>query len=93
MDMNKKIKIFNIKWDVADGTEELSNQEKNEILSSLPTEINIMIDDLSNYDVNTKSSEDEIADAVSEWLSDKYGFCHQGYNLEEDILWFINLYH
>ena len=28
MDMNKKIKIFNIKWDVADGTEELSNQEK-----------------------------------------------------------------
>lgn len=86
MDMNKKIKIFNIKWDVADGTEELSNQEKNEILSSLPTEINIMIDDLSNYDVNAKSSEDEIADAVSEWLSDKYGFCHQGYNLEEDIL-------
>mgnify|MGYP001709027900 FL=1 len=46
MDMNKKIKIFNIKWDVADGTEELSNQEKNEILSSLPTEINIMIDDI-----------------------------------------------
>lgn len=45
-----------------------------------------MIDDLSNYDVNAKSSEDEIADAVSEWLSDKYGFCHQGYNLEEDIL-------
>mgnify|MGYP005934018765 CR=1 FL=1 len=30
--MNKKIKIFNIKWDVADGTEELSNQEKNEII-------------------------------------------------------------
>lgn len=84
--MNKKIKIFNIKWDVADGTEELSNQEKNEILSSLPTKINIMIDDLSNYDINAKSSEDEIADAVSEWLSDKYGFCHQGYNLEEDIL-------
>lgn len=84
--MNKKIKIFNIKWDVADDTEELSNQEKNEILSSLPTEINIMLDDLSNYDINAKSSEDEIADAVSEWLSDKYGFCHQGYNLEEDIL-------
>lgn len=61
-------------------------KKKNEILSSLPTEINIMIDDLSNYDVNAKSSEDEIADAVSEWLSDKYGFCHQGYNLEEDIL-------
>ena len=44
------------------------------------------INDLSNYDINAKSSEDEIADAVSEWLSDKYGFCHQGYNLEEDIL-------
>lgn len=80
--MNKKIKISKIQWDVTDGAEELSNEEKNEVLSSLPTEINLMIDDLSNYDVNANSSYDEIADAVSEWLSDKYEFCHQGYQLE-----------
>lgn len=80
--MNKKVKISKIKWDVTDGAEELSNEEKNELLSSLPTEINLMIDDLSSYDVNANSSDDEIADAVSEWLSDKYEFCHKCFKLK-----------
>lgn len=80
--MKKKVKISNIQWDVADGVEELSNEEKNEILSSLPTKVDLMIDDLSNYDVDANSSDDEIADAVSEWLSDKYEFCHKGFKLK-----------
>jgi hypothetical protein len=67
---------------VADGVEELSNEEKNEILSSLPTKVDLMIDDLSNYDVDANSSDEEIADAVSEWLSDKYEFCHKGFKLK-----------
>lgn len=80
--MKKKVKISNIQWDVADGVEELSNEEKNEILSSLPTKVDLMIDDLSNYDVDANYSDDEIADAVSEWLSDKYEFCHKGFKLK-----------
>lgn len=80
--MKKKVKISNIQWDVADGVEELSNEEKNEILSSLPTKVDLMIDDLSNYDVDANSSNEEIADAVSEWLSDKYEFCHKGFKLK-----------
>lgn len=80
--MKKKVKISNIQWDVADGVEELSNEEKNEIRSSLPTKVNLMIDDLSNYDVDANSSDEEIADAVSEWLSDKYEFCHKGFKLK-----------
>lgn len=67
---------------MADGVEELSNEEKNEILSSLPTKVDLMIDDLSNYDVDANSSDEEIADAVSEWLSDKYEFCHKGFKLK-----------
>lgn len=80
--MKKKVKISNIQWDVADGVEELSNEEKNEIRSSLPTKVDLMIDDLSNYDVDANSSDEEIADAVSEWLSDKYEFCHKGFKLK-----------
>lgn len=80
--MKKKVKISNIQWDVADGVEELSNEDKNEILSSLPTKVDLMIDDLSNYDVDANSSDEEIADAVSEWLSDKYEFCHKGFKLK-----------
>ena len=80
--MSKKIKISKIQWDVTDGAEELSNEEKNEVLLSLPIEINLLMDDLSNYDVNANSSYDEIADAVSEWLSDKYEFCHKGFKLK-----------
>lgn len=80
--MKKKVKISNIQWDVADGVEELSNEEKNEILSSLPTKVDLMIDDLSNYDVDANSSDEEIADAVSEWLSDKYEFRHKGFKLK-----------
>ena len=67
---------------MADGVEELSNEEKNEIRSSLPTKVDLMIDDLSNYDVDANSSDDEIADAVSEWLSDKYEFCNKGFKLK-----------
>lgn len=80
--MKKKVKISNIQWDVADGVEELSNEDKNEILSSLPTKVDLMIDDLSNYDVDANSSDEEIADAVSKWLSDKYEFCHKGFKLK-----------
>ena len=67
---------------MADGVEELSNEEKNKIRSSLPTKVDLMIDDLSNYDVDANSSDDEIADAVSEWLSDKYEFCNKGFKLK-----------
>ena len=67
---------------MADGVEELSNEEKNEIRSSLPTKVDLMIDDLSNYDVDANSSDDEIADAVSECLSDKYEFCHKGFKFK-----------
>ena len=64
------MKAVNIKWDVTDGAEDMSQEEINEVLESLPTEVDIPT---GMWD------EDEISD----WLSDEFGFCHYGFELVE----------
>lgn len=61
------MKAIDIKWDVTDGSEDMSQEEMNEILEALPMEVEIP-DYLGN-------DEDELLEDVSDWLSDEYGFC------------------
>lgn len=52
----------------------------------LPKKVTISIDELLEkeyLDVDTELDEDYIADAVSDYLSDTYGFCHYGFNIDE----------
>ena len=59
------MKAVNIKWDT-DGDMEL--------LEELPTEVEIP-------DYLTTDDEDDLLDDISDWLSDEYGFCHDGFDL------------
>lgn len=64
------MKITNIKWDT-DGDMK--------ILKSLPKEIDIT----DEFDVNDyEDDEDKLLDDISDWLSDTYGYCHFGFEIE-----------
>jgi hypothetical protein len=65
-----KYLVKNIDWDTDDDT--LAEEE-------LPD--NILIN--SEYlDIENDDDIDTIIDAVSEYLSDEYGFCHRGFDIE-----------
>jgi hypothetical protein len=64
-----KYKIYRIKWDT-DGETYKS--------LGLPTSLVIDTDELG-WEINNPNDEDEIADIVSDWLSDEYGYCHDGF--------------
>lgn len=68
------MKAVNIKWDVTDGAEDMTREDMDEILSTLPTEVEIP-------DYLMTDDEDDLLDEVSDWLSDEYGFCHDGFEL------------
>ena len=69
-----ELRAVNIKWDVTDGAEDMTKEEMDEILSTLPTEVEIP-------DYLTTDDEDDLLDDISDWLSDEYGFCHDGFEL------------
>lgn len=63
-----KYRIYDIRWDT-DGEE----------IPDLPT------DDLVNseyLDVEDDENINEVEEAISEYLSDKYGFCHFGFSFK-----------
>ena len=68
------MRAVNIKWDVTDGAEDMTKEDMDEILLTLPTEVEI-----PNYLIT--DDEDDLLDEVSDWLSDEYGFCHDGFEL------------
>ena len=68
------MRAINIKWDVTDGAEDMTKEDMDEILLTLPTEVEI-----PNYLIT--DDEDDLLDEVSDWLSDEYGFCHDGFEL------------
>ena len=70
------MKATNIKWDVTDGSEDMTKEDMDEILSTLPTEVEIP-------DYLITDDEDDLLDDVSDWLSDEYGFCHFGFDLAD----------
>lgn len=67
------MRAMNIKWDVTDGAEDMAKEDMDEILSTLPTEVEIP-DNLIDDDGDFYSD-------ISDWLSDEYGFCHFGFEL------------
>ena len=68
------MRAVNIKWDVTDGAEDMTKEDMDEILLTLPTEVEI-----PNYLIT--DDEDDLLDEVSDWLSDEYGFCHDGFEI------------
>ena len=49
------------------------------LLKSLPKEIDIT----DEFDVNDyEDDEDKLLDDISDWLSDTYGYCHFGFEIE-----------
>ena len=66
--------VSNIQWDKSDddgNPVEADHLPCNLILTS------------TALGLSMNASMDEVEDAVSDWLSDNYGFCHQGFALEE----------
>ena len=68
------MRAVNIKWDVTDGAEDMTKEDMDEILLTLPTEVEI-----PNYLIT--NDKDDSLDDISDWLSDEYGFCHNGFEL------------
>lgn len=54
----------------------------------LPKKVNIKFKDLIDkcyltYDEIVEEDEDYVADTISDYLSDEYGFCHYGFEIDE----------
>ena len=64
--------LTNILWDT-DGDKK--------ILNKLRKELSIDSDILSISDENDR---EEVEEAISDYLSDTYGFCHYGFNFEKE---------
>lgn len=73
-DEGDRMKAINIKWDVTDSKEDMTQEEIEECLSKLPTEVAIP------EWIDTKDE-----DAVSDWLSEEYEYCHYGFEICSDI--------
>ena len=70
--MATKYMVTNILWDT-DGDKK--------ILKNLPKELSIDSVILSISDENDR---EEVEEAISDYLSDTYGFCHYGFNFEKE---------
>lgn len=69
------MKIVRIKWDT-DG-----NQD---VFDFLPQEVEVPSKfSEENYTEDGEFDEDTMWDDISDWLSDTYGFCHGGFEIEE----------
>lgn len=64
-------KATNILWDT-DG----------ETVKTLPKEVVVPAEVTAEYDPDDTDNIDAIADAVGDWLSDEYAYCHFGFGLE-----------
>lgn len=74
------MKATNIRWDVTDDTKTMSQKEVNEILGALPTEVEIPNNLTQGYEDNAF---DYYYPDISDWLSNKFGFCHYGFQIEK----------
>lgn len=72
------MKVINIKWDITDELEEMTQKEQTELLASLPKEVDLS----TEFSVEDYDDEEEMLDDISDWLGDNYGYCHNGFELE-----------
>lgn len=70
------MKAINIKWDI--DIEDLEEGELEEILATLPTEIEIPEE--------IEKELEENKDAISDYISDLTGYCYYGFELDEESL-------
>lgn len=73
--MEKKFEVSKIKWDVTD--DDMSKKEQKEILATLPKKVIVTITD---YDVEDLNDEEEVEEYIADYLSDEYGYCHNGFD-------------
>lgn len=79
------MKIYDIKWDVTDGTNLSTPEEIEEVLAILPKEIELPEEfDKANYMEDREFDEGAWLDAISDWLSEDYGFCHDGFKISKE---------
>ena len=74
------MKAVNIKWDVTDDTKDMTQEEMNEVLKTLPTEVKIPNHLVEDY---KEDEYDYCYPDISDWLSNEFGFCHYGFELVE----------
>ena len=75
-----KFLVWDISWDTSDGIYEEENT------NVLPEELNLPREILINaeyIDIEDDEDMDEVEDAISNYLSDEYGFCHLGFSFEK----------
>lgn len=65
------MKIKNIKWDV--------DEEDKLYTEWLPTELEVIKTELHAENLNDL---DILYDLVADWLSDTFGYCHYGFEIE-----------
>lgn len=70
----KEFKVFDIEWDVDEWDIDHADE------ADLPEKIELIIteDDVDNLDDN-----DDIEEFIEDYLSDKYGYCHYGFQYDE----------
>ena len=80
------MKVYDIKWDVTDGTNLSTPEEIEEVLAILPKEIELPEEfyNKENYMEDGEFDEGAWLDAISDWLSEDYGFCHDGFKISEE---------
>ena len=70
---NRKFRARNIQWDKTD-------DDGTEVDVDLPAEVTVMLEDLQ---LPPDASLDDIEGVLISYLSDYYGFCHNGFTFEE----------
>lgn len=74
------VEVSNIEWDTEDGLEDTTEEEL-----GLPKEVNIPFDVLVDvYNLENFGSELEVQQVISDYLTDEYQFCVNGYSYEFD---------
>lgn len=57
----------------------MTEKQKNKILKTLPNKVIIKNELIDKY------TAEALCDAINEYLSDKYGYCNNGYNYDVKI--------
>ena len=78
MGKERKFRVYDIDWDVEDS--DMTPAEMEEIKDDLPEEITITFPNNDSVDPDDTM---ELEDYIVNGLSDKYGFCVNGYKYEE----------
>lgn len=76
------LKITNIKWDITDGAEDMTPEENSEVLESLPKEVYIKAPYANDDILENSGLYNELCEEISNYLTNEYGFCHTGFNVE-----------